>query len=154
MDCILKVPLAVSLSKFAGNLESNFVTLVGKVDSGNGRIDGLGNLVTNVDGSLNGSKEVLSMLVLIELEVVVLRIEVDVLVFTPPFFAFFVLFVLFMLFALFLLFVVLLSSLFVGGSFLLVTLLLVLARSVLVFLLVLLNGLGKGAGGNLVDVSG
>jgi len=81
----------LGLGKLSSNLKSDCVALVREVYSGDGRIDGFSDLITNIDCGLDGTKDTLSVLVLIKLEVVVLLIEVDVLVLTPPFFAIFVL---------------------------------------------------------------
>lgn len=81
----------LGLGKLSSNLKSDCVALVREVYSGDGGVDGFSDLITNIDCGLDGTKDTLSVLVLIKLEVVVLLIEVDVLVLTPPFFAIFVL---------------------------------------------------------------
>jgi hypothetical protein len=81
----------LGLGKLSSNLKSDCVALVREVYSGYGGVDGFSDLITNIDCGLDGTKDTLSVLVLIKLEVVVLLIEVDVLVLTPPFFAIFVL---------------------------------------------------------------
>jgi len=81
----------LGLGKLSSNLKSDCVALVREVYSGDSGVDGFSDLITNIDCGLDGTKDTLSVLVLIKLEVVVLLIKVDVLVLTPPFFAIFVL---------------------------------------------------------------
>jgi hypothetical protein len=62
VECFLEAELAASFSQFTGNLEGDSAANVGKLNGGDGGVNSLSDLVTNVNGLFDETEDTLSVL--------------------------------------------------------------------------------------------